>query len=43
MDSGQGQDVSLLHDVQTGFGAHPAPYTVTTGGSFIGNNNLSKL
>jgi hypothetical protein len=43
LHSGQGQDVSFLHDVQTGFGAHPASYTVSTGGSFTGDENLSKL
>jgi hypothetical protein len=36
MDSRQGQDVSLLHDVQTGSGAHPASYPMSTGGSFFG-------
>jgi hypothetical protein len=43
LDSGQGQDVSLLHDVQTGSGAHTASYTVSTGGSFTGHENLRKL
>jgi hypothetical protein len=35
--------VSLLHDVQIGSGTHQASYTVSTGGSFTGNENLSKL
>jgi hypothetical protein len=43
LDSGQGQDVSLLYNVQTGSGAHPASYTVRTGVSFTGDKNLSKL
>jgi hypothetical protein len=43
LDSGQGQDVSLLHEVQTGSGAHPASYTVRTGGSFAAEKNLSNL
>jgi hypothetical protein len=42
-DARQGKDVSLLHDVQTGSGAHPASYTVSTGGSFTGDNIISKL
>jgi hypothetical protein len=42
-DSGQGEDVSLLQDVQTGSGAHPASYTVSTGGSFAGEETLSNL
>jgi hypothetical protein len=29
---------SLLHHVQTGSGAHPASYSVGTGGSFLGIN-----
>jgi hypothetical protein len=29
-----GQEFSLLDVVQTGSGAHPAPYSVGTGGSF---------
>jgi hypothetical protein len=41
LDSGQGQDVSLLHNVQTGSGAHPASYTVSIGGSFTGDENLA--
>jgi hypothetical protein len=36
LDSRQGQDVSLLHNVQTGSGAHPASYPMSTGGSFYG-------
>jgi hypothetical protein len=31
-DSRQGQDFSLLHNVQTGSGAHPASYPMGTGG-----------
>jgi hypothetical protein len=34
--SRQRQDVSLLHNVQTGSGAHPASYPASTGGSFSG-------
>jgi hypothetical protein len=36
LDSRQGQDVSLLHNVQTGFGAHQASYPMSTGGFFSG-------
>jgi hypothetical protein len=43
LDSGQGQDVSLLHDVQTGPGAHPAFYTVSSEGSFTGDKNLNAI
>jgi hypothetical protein len=43
LDSGQGQDVSLLHDVRTGSDAHPASYRVSTGNFFTGDENLSKL
>jgi hypothetical protein len=43
LDSGQGQDFSLLHDVQTGSVAHQASHTLSTGGSFTGYENLSKL
>jgi hypothetical protein len=43
LDSGQGGDVSLLRDVQTGCGANQASYTVSTGGSFAGEENLSNL
>jgi hypothetical protein len=43
LDYGQGQDVSLLHDVQTGSEAHTASYSESTGGSFTGDENLSKL
>jgi hypothetical protein len=43
LDSGQGQDVFLLHNVQTGSRAHPASYRVSTGGSFTGDENFSKL
>jgi hypothetical protein len=35
-DSRQGQDLSLLHSVQTGPEAHPASYPMGTGGSFPG-------
>jgi hypothetical protein len=31
------RDFSLLHRVQTGSGAHPASYTIGTGGSFPGD------
>jgi hypothetical protein len=31
----KGQDSSLLHVVQTGSGAHPAPSSKVTGGSFL--------
>jgi hypothetical protein len=31
-----GQEYSLLHVVQTGFGDHPDSYTMGTGGSFSG-------
>jgi hypothetical protein len=33
-DSRQRQDFSLLHSIQTGFGAHPALYPMGTGGDF---------
>jgi hypothetical protein len=36
LDSLQGQDVSLLHNVQNGSGARPASYQVSAGGSFSG-------
>jgi hypothetical protein len=42
LDSRQGQDVSLIHNLQTGSGAHPASYPVSTGGSFSGAKNLCK-
>jgi hypothetical protein len=32
LDFWQGQDVSLLHNVQTSSGAHPASYPMSTGG-----------
>jgi hypothetical protein len=35
-NSRQGQDFSLLHNVQTGSGAHPASYPMGAGGSFRG-------
>jgi hypothetical protein len=31
-DSRKGQAISLLYSVQSGSGAHPAPYLVSTGG-----------
>jgi hypothetical protein len=34
LDSRQGRDVSLLHNVQTGSGTHPASYPMSTGASF---------
>jgi hypothetical protein len=43
LDYGQGQDVSLLDDVWAGSGAHTASSAVRTGGSFTGDENLSKL
>jgi hypothetical protein len=36
LDSGQGQGVFLLHNVQTGCGAHPASYPMSNGGRFYG-------
>jgi hypothetical protein len=33
---GRARDFSLLHNIQTGSGAHPASYTIGTGGSFPG-------
>jgi hypothetical protein len=30
------KDFSLLHSVQTDSGAHPASYSMGTGGSFLG-------
>jgi hypothetical protein len=33
-DSRQGQEISLLHCVQTGSGAHPSSQPMGTGGSF---------
>jgi hypothetical protein len=35
-ESRKGQELSLLHVVQTGSGAHPASYSMGTGGSFPG-------
>jgi hypothetical protein len=35
-EPGQGQDLTPLHIIQTDSGAHPASYTVCTGGSFPG-------
>jgi hypothetical protein len=35
-ESRQSQELSLLHVVQTGSGAHPASYPMGTGGSFSG-------
>jgi hypothetical protein len=34
--TGYGQEFSLLHVFQTGSGAHPASYSVSTGGAFPG-------
>jgi hypothetical protein len=31
------KDFSLLYSVETGSGAHPAPYSIGTGGSFPGS------
>jgi hypothetical protein len=36
-DSRQGQDFSLLHIIQTGFGAHPTSYTMGIGSCFSGS------
>jgi hypothetical protein len=36
LDSRQGQDISLLHSVQTGYEAHLVSYPKGTGGSFPG-------
>jgi hypothetical protein len=33
---GGARDFSLLHSVQTAFGAHPASYPMATGDSFPG-------
>jgi hypothetical protein len=35
-DSRQEQDISQLHSVHTGSGAHPVSYPMDTGGSFSG-------
>jgi hypothetical protein len=35
-ESRWGQDFSLLHVIQIGFGAHSTSYSVGTGGSFLG-------
>jgi hypothetical protein len=43
LDSRQGQDVSHLHNVQTGYGPDPASYPMSTVGSFSGGKNLCKL
>jgi hypothetical protein len=40
LDSRQGQDVSLLHNVQTGSRAHHASYPVSPGGSSGGKKSL---
>jgi hypothetical protein len=40
LDSQQGQDVSLLPNVQTGSGAHPASYPLSIGGSFSGGKTV---
>jgi hypothetical protein len=32
----QGQECSLLHVIQTGYGAHPATYPMGIGGAFPG-------
>jgi hypothetical protein len=36
LDFWQGQDVSLFHNVQTGSGAHPASYPMSSGGFAFG-------
>jgi hypothetical protein len=40
LDSQQGQEVFLLHNVQNGSGAHPAFYPMSTGGSFWGGGGV---
>jgi hypothetical protein len=35
----EGRECSLLHNVETGSGAHPTSYVVCTGGSFPGARN----
>jgi hypothetical protein len=39
--SRQGQEFSPLHVVQIGSGAHPASYTMGTGGSFPGGKKVN--
>jgi hypothetical protein len=41
-DSRQKQDFSLPHSVQTGSGAHPASYSIGTGGSFPGRKRQGR-
>jgi hypothetical protein len=36
LDDGQGQEFSLLHAVQTGYGVHPTSYPMGTAGYFPG-------
>jgi hypothetical protein len=43
LDYRQEQGVSLIHNVETGSGAHPGSYPVITGGCFLGGKNLWKL
>jgi hypothetical protein len=43
LDSRQGQNLSLPHVVQTGYGAHPASYPVCTGSSFPGLRRPVKI
>jgi hypothetical protein len=40
LDSRQEQDVSLLHNVHTGSGVHPASYPMSTGDSFSGGKTV---
>jgi hypothetical protein len=40
LNSWQEQDVSLLHNVQSGSGAHQASYPMSTGGSFSGGKTV---
>jgi hypothetical protein len=42
-DSQSGQEFSLFHIIQTGFGAHTASYPMGTRGSFPGGKAASAL
>jgi hypothetical protein len=42
LSPGRGQEFSLLHVVQTGFGVHPTSYPMGTGGSFPGGKAAGK-
>jgi hypothetical protein len=39
----KGQELSLLHSVQTGSGVHSTSYSVGTGGSFPGGKAVKKM